>query len=167
MVASMTPLRDEHRGLIPEITALRDTADMIGAVPTRVLAEAIASRIAFLRHHLRPHAEAEDEVLYPVVARLLGNPAATATMRRDHVEVARLTDDLGRLHGRLATDPLDDRLTHDLRAALYGLYAVVSLHFAEEEEVYLPLLEGHLSPEEADTMFGEMHAAHERLAPRH
>lgn len=33
----------------------------------------------------------EEDALYPVVARLMGAPAATATMTRDHVEVERLS----------------------------------------------------------------------------
>jgi len=36
-----------------------------------------------------PHARAEDEVLYPVVEEILGATGATATMSRDHVEIAR------------------------------------------------------------------------------
>jgi len=29
---------------------------------------------------------------------------------------------------------------------LYGLYAIVKLHFAKEEEVYLPILDQRLTP---------------------
>ena len=44
-----------------------------------------------------------------------------------------------------------------LRAlALYGLYAIVKVHFAKEEEIYLPILEARLTPEEAARMFEEM-----------
>lgn len=162
-MTSMTPLREEHRALLPQINALRETADMVGATPSPVLARSIASRIAFLHDHLRPHAEAEDAVFYPVVAGVLGGPEATGTMRRDHVEVLRLTDELQRLHARLGADPPDEQFANDLRAVLYGLFAVVSLHFTKEEEVYLPLLERELSPEEAEVLFTEMRTAHEHL----
>jgi iron-sulfur cluster repair protein YtfE (RIC family) len=46
-----------------------------------------------------------------------------------------------------------------LQRALYGLYAVVRLHFAKEEEVYLPVLDAGLSPEDATEMFRAMHEA--------
>jgi len=36
-----------------------------------------------------------------------------------------------------------------LRRVLYGLYAVVTVHFAKEEEVYLPILDARLTREEA------------------
>lgn len=37
-----------------------------------------------------------------------------------------------------------------LRRILYGLYAIIKLHPAKEEEIYLPLLEARLYLEEAD-----------------
>ena len=164
MPASMQPLREEHRELLPEIESLAVTADRIGAVSTSESKASIASRLEFLRDHLRPHAQAEDEVLYPVVARVMGSPDATATMRRDHVEVVRLTDELDRLFGSLVGDePIAGQLATDLRRVLYGLFAVISLHFAKEEEVYVPILENGLMPDEADELFRNMSAAHHRI----
>jgi hypothetical protein len=49
--------------------------------------------------------------------------------------------------------------TQELRRLLYGLYAIVTLHFAKEEEVYLPLLDRALSDDEAAAMFQSMEAA--------
>ena len=167
MPVSMTPLRDEHRELLPEIAALRTTADSVGTSTSSELKALIESRLLFLRDHLRPHAQAEDEVLYPVVARLIGGGDATATMRRDHVEVLRLTDELDALHGSLRDGPLDNQLAQDLRRVLYGLFAVISLHFEKEEEVYLPILEQGLTADLAAAMFREMSAAHQEHAPGH
>ena len=42
---------------------------------------------------------------------------------------------------------------------LYGLYALIDLHFAKEEEVYLPILDAHLSAEQAAELFHNMEAA--------
>ena len=42
---------------------------------------------------------------------------------------------------------------------LYGLYALVKVHFAKEEEVYLPMLDARLAPQEAQKMFRAMEAA--------
>ena len=46
-----------------------------------------------------------------------------------------------------------------LRRMLYDLYAVVKLYFAKEEEVYLPILDVRLTPEEASRMFEAMEMA--------
>ncbi len=63
---------------------------------------------------------------------------------------------LGELRELLRDGMADE---NGLRRVLYGLHAVVSLHFAKEEEVYLPILEARLTPHEADTMFAAMEAA--------
>jgi hypothetical protein len=39
---------------------------------------------------------------------------------------------------------------------LYGLHHLVKVHFAKEEEVYLPILDERLSPAEAEAMFAAM-----------
>ncbi len=36
---------------------------------------------------------------------------------------------------------------------LYGLYSIVKLHFAKEEEIYLPILDNHLSEGDAHELF--------------
>jgi iron-sulfur cluster repair protein YtfE (RIC family) len=46
-----------------------------------------------------------------------------------------------------------------LRRVLYSLYALLKLHFAKEEEIYLPLLDIKLTAEEAHSMFEKMEAA--------
>lgn len=164
MPAALTTLRDEHRALLPQILALRTTADRIGAMSRAELGEAVGSRVSFLRDHLTPHARAEDEVMYPIVADLIGGAEATATMRRDHVEVMRLADRLQSLRERLSDGVFDDETANDLRRVLYGLFAIVSLHFAKEEEIYLPLLERGMTQPEAEQMFAAMGHAHHQGA---
>jgi iron-sulfur cluster repair protein YtfE (RIC family) len=53
------------------------------------------------------------------------------------------------------TQPLRDE-HRELRRILYGLYALVKLHFAKEEEIYLPLLDRRLSSEEGRDLFEAM-----------
>ena len=153
------PLREEHQELLPHIEQLRLAADSVGDVPVETLRQRIDAVYLFLIEHLIPHAQAEDDALYPVVAKVMGAPLSTATMRRDHVEVGRLTEELGLLRAQLADAPLSNEHAKALRQVLYGLYALVRVHFAKEEEVYLPLLDAHLSPDEARRMFAAMEMA--------
>jgi hypothetical protein len=53
----------------------------------------------------------------------------------------------------------DPNPQREIQRILYGLYiyAIIRLHFAKEEEVYLPLLDAELAPAEADDMFRAMH----------
>lgn len=144
------PIRVEHKGLLPHIEQLRQTADAVGVVSDDELANQVHENVHFLRHHLVPHAMAEDEVLYPAIAALMGAPEATRTMSRDHVAVVKLTERLEALHG--SND------YNALREVLYGLYALVRVHFDKEEEIYLPLLDERLSESESKELFAKMEA---------
>ena len=155
----MQPLREEHQHLRPHIEQLRSAADAVGDIPTEQLRREVDAAYEFLSHHLIPHAQREDRVLYPTVQRAMGAAEATATMSRDHVEVGRLTEELGAARSRLAEAELDAAKAKDLRRILYGLYALVHVHFAKEEEIYLPLLDERLTADEAHELFEEMEAA--------
>ena len=162
MATITQPLRDEHRELLPHVESLRAAADTVGARPLADVQRAVDAAYDFLSGHLIPHAKAEEAALYPVVGRVLGAREATATMSRDHVEVGQLTEELGALRARLSGGEAE---AGDLRRVLYGLYALVKVHFAKEEEVYLPMLDERLSEEEARQMFEAMEAAaHEAKA---
>lgn len=153
MTAATQPLRDEHRELLPELEVLCEAAD---GIESPAVHELVGRAVEFLTGHLIPHATAEDAALYPVVGRVMGAPGATATMSRDHVEVGRLTAQLVECDSRWQGTAEDRALA---RRLLYGLYAIISLHFAKEEEVYLPLLDGRLTAAEASEMFVAMERA--------
>lgn len=158
---AMSPLREEHRELFPHIEGLRAVADEVGRIDGAALREKLQDSYTFLAHQLVPHAKAEDEVLYPEVARLLGGPRATATMSRDHVEVVALISELATLrsfHG----EPDAERQSA-LRRVLYGLYALVRTHFAKEEEIYVPLLDDRLTAGEGADLIRRMEGAAARL----
>ena len=151
------PLRDEHAMLAPHIDALRTAGDAVGRTGRAELLSLVDASLEFLAHHLIPHAHAEEQVLYPAVQRAVGAAEMTATMARDHVEVQVLTDELAELRERLQSSAdVDDRLANDLRRVLYGLHHVVKVHFAKEEEIYLPILDERLSEADAAAMFAEM-----------
>lgn len=153
------PLRDEHRELLPRIESLRAAAEAAEG-GGEGLGEALDEALAFLEGQLIPHAQAEDAELYPKVEQVMQAPGATRTMHRDHVEVVALTRELTRLRNSLTDAPTPDQ-RRALQRALYGLYAVVRLHFAKEEEVYLPLLDRELSADEARDLLARMgHEGH-------
>jgi iron-sulfur cluster repair protein YtfE (RIC family) len=159
-MASITqPLRDEHKLLYPQVETLRLAGDVVNESLTSLAHDKIEQSFNFLTRQLIPHAQAEDKALYPVVQKVLGTPQATATMSRDHVEVERLTQELGTLRVHRTQLSITFEQAMALRRVLYGLYALVKLHFAKEEEIYLPLLDSKLTAEEAQAMFTEMGAA--------
>lgn len=165
MTAITQPLRDEHQELFPHVESLKTAADQVCEALSEQARLNIEEAYTFLAYHLIPHAYAEEQALYPAVQKVMGSPQATATMSRDHVEVGRLTEELkGLLPPRDAV--LTPAQAAGLRRVLYGLYALVKVHFAKEEEVYLPLLDARLTPAEAGQMFKAMEAAAEEAKAR-
>jgi iron-sulfur cluster repair protein YtfE (RIC family) len=153
------PLRDEHRELFPEVDGILAAAESLGTASTDVIKTRVEAAYDFLAHHLLPHAQAEDAALYPTVQQVLGTPEVTLTMSRDHVEVGRYIEELAELKNGLTGAALTASQISGLRRVLYGLYAIVKLHFAKEEEVYLPILDERLTPESAREMFEKLEAA--------
>src|SRR3970282_504215 len=103
--------------------------------------------------------------LYPVVARLMGAPEATLTMSRDHVEIAAMTAELLRIRDAMRESEPGLHDVKELQRVLYGLYALVKVHFAKEEEIYLPILDQRLTAGEAQDVFEAMERG-ARRAPR-
>ncbi len=158
MTTITQPLRDEHKELFPHVETLKTAADQVNEVLSERAWKDIQEAYEFLAYHLIPHAYAEEQALYPVVQKVMGAPQATATMSRDHVEVGRLTEELKGLLPDRTTRLSAEQIT-GLRRVLYGLYALVKVHFAKEEEIYLPLLDARLTPGEASLMFEAMEEA--------
>lgn len=157
MVPLTQPIRDEHRELIPQIENLRHIADFIEQGPLTVeMKDRLDAAWNFLNYTLLPHAQAEDAVLYPMVELVMDAPRATATMSRDHEEIAHLTHQLITIKNEIVYFSLAPEQASDLRRVLYGLYALIKIHLIKEEELYLPLLDSKLSPEESFDLFDSL-----------
>ena len=129
----------EHRTLRPELVRIRNVADHLDAdKPTESLA-ALRDVQRFLVEELDPHEQAEDHDLYPVLARILGGNDPTATMSRAHVEIGHLIRRIGSVINDVDPVELDNDDIIELRRLLYGLHAILELHFAQEDEGYLSL----------------------------
>jgi heavy metal translocating P-type ATPase len=130
------PFRAEHRDFAPELQRIRSVADRLDSLPPDEVKEELNGIRAFLVERLPQHEEEEEAAVYPVVAKLMGGEDPMASMARAHVEIAHLTRVFRALMDDLPSGtPGPDDLT-DLRRVLYGLHAILRLHFAQEEEAY-------------------------------
>jgi heavy metal translocating P-type ATPase len=132
----------EHDQLRDAVGLLREAADRLAAGADPAALEALSRAQIFLTDQILPHEQAEETQLYPALARPLGSGEATATMSRTHAEIQRLSDRIG-AHLALAqtAGAIQDTQVDDLLACLYGLYALLRLHFLQEEENYFTLAE--------------------------
>ena len=90
----------------------------------------------FVAETLPRHEEEEEATVYPVVAKMMGGEDPMSSMARGHLEVAHLGRVYEQLLAELPTEGPSPEDVTDLRRILYGLHAILRLHFAQEEEAY-------------------------------
>jgi heavy metal translocating P-type ATPase len=139
-IATAVRLRAEHDATLPLIEQIRSVADDLtshdcGLEPVWVL-------LGRLEGELLPHERADEELLVPLVDRALGGTDATAAMSRTHAEIELQICQLRRLLQALGENAAEPEDVVELRRLLYGLYAVLRLHNAQEEEGAFSLVPG-------------------------
>jgi len=138
--------RREHREFAPELQRIRSVADRLEDLPPDQAERELEAVRVFIAERLPQHEEEEEAAVYPVVAGLMGGEDPMSSMSRAHVEIAHL----GRMYQQLLDDLPPDGPTPDdvmdLRRVLYGLHAILRLHFAQEEEAYAWLSSGDPVP---------------------
>ena len=131
-VATALRLRAEHDAVLPAVEQIRSVANGLSTrgcdlAPVRTLLD-------LLEGQLLPHERAEEALLVPLVARALDGRDATAAMSRTHAEIEHQVSRLRRLLTGLGNEIVQPEDVIELRRLLYGLYAVLRLHNAQEEE---------------------------------
>jgi heavy metal translocating P-type ATPase len=134
-------LRREHGELRLLLSRLRDTADRLDRQPVpEVLADLHALQ-ADLSDRLLPHEAAEEAKLFPLITRVHGADDPTIALRRMHRQIAHEINSLGRLLDELHPGEVDVTDLADLRRILYGLYALLRIHLAQEEQDLFALID--------------------------
>jgi heavy metal translocating P-type ATPase len=132
-------LRAEHDRLIPRLDSIRATADSLDEVSPQQAVNALEETQAFLTEEILPHEANDEDEIYPQMAQILPGEDPLATMSRTHREIFHLVDVLQRQMSDLQPNGPDPADIRDLRRTLYGLHAILRLHFDQEEELYLTL----------------------------
>jgi iron-sulfur cluster repair protein YtfE (RIC family) len=129
--------RDQHVDLLPRVKQFRLIADRLDSVDGATARKELVQAHQFLSQELMPHELAEEEQLYPLMASYLGGEDPLGPMVRTHAEIAHQTRVLGQLVDELGDEGPAPEDLPEFRRLLYGLHAVLVLHFAQEEEAYL------------------------------
>jgi iron-sulfur cluster repair protein YtfE (RIC family) len=139
------PFRREHEELLGHIEHLAQAAREIPRLSDEER-DALRNRIlGFLSGTLMPHARAEEEILYPAWADLVGFAGAATPMIHDHEAIVARIE-------RLQTADAGD--VDALQELLYGLHALISVHFRKEEDLQLPAFDA--APEVAERVLARM-----------
>jgi soluble P-type ATPase len=137
--AESQSLRAQHDVLLPVLDRLSYLADQVRAMPAADAVPALRQLDQMLAAELVPHERADDSDVYPAVAGLLGGDDPMAALSRMHREIFALTRRLHRAVQGLSTTTADDAAMREVQRILYSLDAIVRLHFAQEDELYLTL----------------------------
>lgn len=131
-IAIAHALRVEHDAVLAVVEQLRAVADALSTQDCDLApAHTLLNR---LEGELIPHERADEAQLVPLVSRALGGSNATAAMSRTHAEIEHQVSRLRRLLTDLDNDTVQPEDVIELRRVLYGLYGVLRLHNAQEEE---------------------------------
>jgi hypothetical protein len=127
---------DATRGVVEQI---RSTADGL----TTQAPDLTAARLLLdhLEAELLTHERADEELLVPIVARATGGTAATAALSRTHAEIEHQVGRMRRLLADIDEQTVQAEDIIELRRMLYGLYAIMRLHNAQEDEEALSLID--------------------------
>jgi heavy metal translocating P-type ATPase len=129
-------LASSHRALRPYVGELASLAAHLESLPPSAARARLEHVRDVLEKELLPHELYEQNTAYPLIARMLGDEDPTGPLIQTHHEIHRLARLYGRLLSQLpAQGPRPEDL-RDLRRVLYGLHAILSLHFDQEEELY-------------------------------
>ena len=129
-------LASTHRSLRPhvgELAALAARLDSLAPPDARAQLELLRE---MLEKELLPHEREEQQTAYPLLGKMLKEEDPTGPLIQTHHEIHRLTRLFGRLVAQLPPEGPRAEDLRDLRRALYGLHAILTLHFAQEEELY-------------------------------
>ena len=143
---------EEHAGLFPHLDHLGSLASEAATVDEDDLRTRLREALAVLRDGLLPHARDEEVSVYPAAEKVLrAVGGATRTMSIDHRFVGEMVAELGGLSDGLLSSANRERI----RRLLYGLQAILQVHFTKENEAYVPLL-NRLSPFERHQLYDRL-----------
>jgi hypothetical protein len=129
-------MREEHERLAGPLARVRAVADQPATLPPAEAVVALGTVENLVREQLLRHEQEDDAQLYPRIERALGGDDPIAAMHRTHREVQELGILLSRMVADLPPDGPDPSAMNEFRRVLYGLDAVLRLHFAQEDELY-------------------------------
>jgi heavy metal translocating P-type ATPase len=132
----MQRLTAAHRGLRPRVDELAGLASRLDALPPAQARAQLERMRDMLEEELLPHERDEQRTAYPVLGRTLADEDPTGPLIQTHHEIRRLIRLYARLVAQLPAAGPQPADLRDLRRALYGLHAILTLHFAQEEELY-------------------------------
>lgn len=129
-------LRGEHRALDLELDELRTITDALDDAGGQDAVELITRAHTIVEQAVVAHEEADENALYPRLAKYLADDHGLSAMSRAHREILHLARLLARLAEGLRADDVDKYLVHDAQRVIESIETLVRIHSAQEEDIY-------------------------------
>ena len=127
------------------LKTLQLAAGAVDSADAPVALAALSTAVQYLTVTFLPTASAEEFTLYIAVDGVNGAVNATDIMKAQHESIRAMANDLAKVveAARADNDPAAYR--KDLLPLLHGLYALIRAHLESEDDIYLSLLDDHVS----------------------
>ena len=153
---SLAPIVHEHHArLTRHVDQIPATGDLIGYAQPLELAFALEETCAFLTDLLVPHMDAAERAIYPELERLFQNRHSMTPMRKEHGDIRARVDAVIHFREQAEAGPLSLTQQVELRRTLFGLYALLKVHLAEEI-LYAELVEHGATVDEESALAAAM-----------
>lgn len=129
-------LKQEHSALQPILDRIRSCAEGLPNLPADAARRELAELDEALQSRVLQHEREDEAHLYPKLESMLGGDDPLAAMSRAHREIRRLARLFHDMTDDLPQVPLTSSTVGDIQGVLYGLDAILRLHFAQEDEIY-------------------------------
>ena len=146
-----TVAHEHHERLSTHVDRMPAIGDRMGGHATPDDRAQLDDLVAFLTGTLMPHMDTAENTLYPELERILQNQHSMTPMRREHAQMRHLVDELVTLHGHIGQRAPTTREVVALRRSVFGLYALLKVHLAEED-LYLKVVEQGVTDEVAGVL---------------
>ncbi|MHB8959609.1 MAG: hemerythrin domain-containing protein [Candidatus Limnocylindrales bacterium] len=131
---------EHHERILAHVDRMPEMADALLTASADDVRSSVIATADFLNGTLLPHVDAAERSVYPELERMFQNRHSMRPMRNEHDEIRRLVGE----YGKLSADLREGRVTLGrslaLRRVIFGLYALLKVHLAEED-AYLRIIE--------------------------
>ena len=135
-LATAQQLAAEHQALTRVLERIERAADRLDGLSPAEACQELGEVDRLLRGQVVPHERQDDTALYPRLAELMAGDDPLAAMSSTHREILHLTRLFGRMVADFSPEIVAGEDLRDARRLLYRLGAILSLHFAQEEELF-------------------------------
>jgi ATPase, P-type (transporting), HAD superfamily, subfamily IC len=129
-------LRNEHHRLQPLLQRLTEVATLLPQASPEERRTLMKTLHDQLTQDILAHEQQDEQGLYPTMTLMLAGDDPLAAMSRSHQEIYLLVRKLGQLSILLQSTDGSPGTVQDIQQCLYGLEAILRLHFAQEEELF-------------------------------